>query len=87
MLQRSRTIRAIRMAVEPISHQDERDGLTLMVGGTPMKETGIDSAAFSTTVTSIIEGFKSATGTPWDTWGRLGAPGEVGDIDSFRTAH
>ena len=39
MLQRSRTIRAIRMAVEPISHQDERDGLTLMVGGKPMKET------------------------------------------------
>ena len=38
-LHRSRTIRAIRMAVEPISRQDEWDGLTLMEGAKPMKET------------------------------------------------
>jgi len=37
-LHRSRTIRAIRMAVEPISRQEELDGLTLMEGAKPMKE-------------------------------------------------
>jgi hypothetical protein len=36
-LHRSRTIRAIRMAVEPISRQEEPDGLTLMEGAKPMK--------------------------------------------------
>jgi hypothetical protein len=73
-LQRPRTIHAKRIAVEQISRQKALDGLTLMEGAKPMKEPKASC-------------LKSSTGSSWDARGRLGAPGEVGDIDSYRTAH